>query len=180
MMNDNDVEKILLNVPRSHVTAGSHRSDLKAKLLQTSQNERPIMKTKKWKLAIAACCTILLLAALGFAAQQIYFKFFIVEQSAEPEVIKTVLPNGTEKVTYWGSATAIASDDPNFTQEKADQQWQETKRAISRGKYKLFKVDESTDPPAYYYSVQLEDGRTVGYGTNLPLPEPQQESPDGE
>jgi hypothetical protein len=162
-MTNDDLEKILLNVPRSHIVADSHRSDLKRQLLQTPQYRRRTMIAKKWKMTIAICVSLLILAAVGKGAQQVFSKFFVVEKTvSEP----TVLPDGSVHTT---SRTVITTGE---TQEQANQQWIATKTAIAQGHYKLINVD-NTDPrnPVYCYSVTLEDGSTVGYGVGEPLPD---------
>jgi anti-sigma28 factor (negative regulator of flagellin synthesis) len=156
MTNDNDVEKLLQNVPRAHVRAGRHRDDLKTRLLLTPCNEEPKMKTRTWKWAIAACCTAVLLSAVGWAAQQGYlnFKQFIVE---ETEGEKTILPDGSSQSSK--TTVSVSTNDPNVTQETANQHWQEIKKAVEKGRYQLTetkKTDEGFN--VYIYSVMLEDG----------------------
>jgi ATP:corrinoid adenosyltransferase len=229
MFQDNDMEKLLQNVPRAHVRAGKHRADLKTQLLQTPYDEGKTMKTRKWKWMIAAAGAVLLFCAVGFAAQQVYnsyFKQFIVE---ETEGEKSSASDGA--VHSSKTVVSVSTNDPNVSQESATQHWQEIKKAvekgnyklvetkktnegfivyiysvtledgaqdsfasnklldappktaeqqhqelkqaIEKGRYKLLKTEELNGITAYHYLVTLEDGTQVGYGTNTPLPESQ-------
>jgi hypothetical protein len=173
MSSDYDLEKLLTRTPGPRVVAGAHRADLKARLLQSMRKERPV-KTM-WKPLLVACCVALLLAAGGWAANQAYMRFFVVEES-QGEVETVVNPDGSVTGTSTSRIVSVGSDDPEFTEEDAHRRWAQTKQAIDQGKYTLVK-EEEIEPglTAYTYRVVLEDGSTRSYATNKPLPEPNDE-----
>jgi hypothetical protein len=159
-MTNDDIEKILRNVPRPYVIAGSHRSDLKSQLLQTPQYRRRTMIAKKWKMMIATCCGLLLLAALGAAGKQGYNHFIV----GGAEVIERGGPNGF----MHGETRTAGADKPESP--KAPHNLDESlQKAISQGHYKLIRRSELSG--YYYYEVTHDNGFVTAYGSQQPLPD---------
>jgi len=177
MMNDYDVEKFLSNIPRPHVV-GHHRSQLKSRLLNSPRNERKNMNTRQWKWAIAACCSLLLLTAVGWAAQEIIRKAFLVQ--VEEQI---ALPDGSVEnvVTH---ESIVTFDQEDATQEKAEQVDRDVRQNltnlwldVAKGNYKLVEVKElDSGNRCYIYHFTMEDGSISEYSSNVPLPEPQTDS----
>ncbi len=164
-MNDRDVELLLAAVPRPRVAPGAHRSALKAELLELAARRRVRAAARGRRWATAACCT-LLLAACGWAAQRAYWRCFVVEQGQE-EV--QVMPDGSVYTT--STVVGVTTNDPTITQQDVDQQWRAMKLAISRGDYVLLDVTRTaSDEASYCYQILLEDGASVSFCTQHPLP----------
>jgi hypothetical protein len=172
MSSDDHLEDLLARTPGPRVLAGSHRAGLKARLLRSMRKERPV-KTMSKRLLVACCvvgCIVLLLVAGGWAANQAYFRFFVVEES-QGEVETVVNPDGSVTATSTARCVTVSSNDPEFTEEDAQRHWAETKQAIDQGNYTLVKEEEiKPGLTCYTYRVVLEDGSTRSYGTNKPLP----------
>lgn len=166
-MNDQDVERLLVGMSRPHIQAGPHQAMLKANLLAAAaQQQRSSARRgrmRKW--SVAACCGIVLLATSGWAAQQTYLRYFLVE---EQTVESQVLPDGS-CVTRQSTA-CVTSDDPAMTQADADHTWQAVKAAVVDGNYVLIDVVDSPTGPCYLYSILLDDGESMNFGSTHPLP----------
>jgi hypothetical protein len=151
MKPDGEIENLLAAMPVPRVVEGSHRAGLKQNLLHQMQKEAPVMLT--WKRVLAVCCAVLVLAAVGWAAQKAVQKFFVVHQEANGQVVG-------------------GSNDPNYTQDKADQHWKEIQDLIAQGKYELVKVEDLGEGKrAYCYRFVLSNGETVGFARSEPLPD---------
>jgi hypothetical protein len=171
MKSQSDIEELLSATPCPRVVVGPHRAYLKKRLFGSMQKEDPTMvrKTTTWRTGLIACGIAILLTAGGWAAYDCCFRFFVVEERAGERVVN---PDGSVSQEY--TAVGAASNDPDFTQHDANQTWQQIKAAIESGDYSLVKIKENeSGPPTFIYSVVLEDGKTVGYGTSVRLPEPE-------
>jgi hypothetical protein len=166
MVNEHDIETFLSYTPVPRVTTGHHRSELKEDLLRSLREPLPGPKIGKLKWAVAACCCMLLLGASGWAAQQLYVKYFEVERRIEGY---RTMPDGS--VESIGSSAILTTDDLTMTGEEAKEKWLEMRTAIAGGNYVLVDVRECLPGEVYYiYSVQLSDGNQVRFGTPNPLP----------
>jgi hypothetical protein len=166
-MNDHDVERLLVGMPRPHVNAGTHQAALKSTLVAAAE-ERQRRSVRHFHLrrwTVAACCCIVLLATTGWAAQRTYLRYFFVEAQT---VESHVMPDGSCVVQQ--STACIASDDPAMTQADADHAWQAVKAAVVDGNYVLLDVVDSPAGPCYRYSILLDDGESMHFGTTHPLP----------
>jgi hypothetical protein len=182
MMNDFDFEKFLTNIQWPQVNDGHHRARLKTKLLSYPRNERKKMNARKWKWAIAACCSLLALTAIGWAAEEVIRKTFLVQVVEQVE-----LPDGSNQsiVTH---ESIVTFEGEVGTQEKAEQAdcavrqtltglWQ----ALAQGKCELVEVKElDSGERRYIYNYVTEDGSVSEYSSNVPLTEPQAGWPWGE
>lgn len=123
-------------------------------------------KTNIWRVGLMACGIVALLTAGGWAAYECYLRTFVVEEHHQT----VVNPDGS--TSAHSTTVTIQSDDPDFSQDAAEQEWQQTKAAIAAGNYSLQKVQETdSDVTVYVYKVIHADGTEVNYGTNKPLPE---------
>jgi hypothetical protein len=166
-MNDQDVERLLIGMPRPHLQAGSHQAVLKGTLLAVAeqQQRRATRRSRLRRWSVAACCGIVLLATSGWAAQRTYLRYFFVEAQT---VESHVMPDGS-CVTQQSTA-CITSDDPSMTQADADHTWQAVKAAVVDGNYVLIDVVDSPTGPCYLYSILLDDGESMNFGSTHPLP----------
>lgn len=166
-MNDQDVERLLIGMPRPHLPAGSHQAVLKGTLMAAAeqQQRRATRRSRLRRWSVAACCGIVLLATSGWAAQRTYLRYFLVEAQT---VESHVMPDGS-CVTLQSSA-CITSDDPTMTQADADHTWQAVKAAVVDGNYVLIDVVDSPTGPCYLYSILLDDGESMNFGSTHPLP----------
>ncbi len=134
---------------------------------------KAIVSTPKRKIAFT-CCIALVLAAAAWAGQKVIIKLFIFKE--EGPIKKVTSPEG--KTTYHtsGRAAAIASDDPDFNEEKARKQFEEIKKAIASGNAQLVETEREG---VYIFKVVLSDGTIVGgeYAGRVP-PEHKPKSPN--
>ena len=116
--------------------------------------------------------------AVAWAAQQAW-RVFIVHQS---DLNGPLVVQADGSVGAGASMVSVTSNDPNFTQAKADEQWAKMKQAIADGKFKLRETRETNGTLVYLYDITLPDGKVVGFGSNRPMEEiqteEQSESPD--
>lgn len=154
MRHDNDIEQFLCEMPGPRVVAGSHRARLWEELRNSKCEEQPSMMRVTLKRTIVFCCAVAMLVGTGWGAYEACCKIFWID-----------------------SHTAVSSNDPNFTQEDANQLHAMVQRAIAAGNYTLVRSEEIEYAPGektqcYVYKVLLENGNTESYGTSEPLPEP--------
>lgn len=125
-------------------------------------------KTNLWRVGLVTCGIATLLTAGGWAAYECCWRTFVVEEEYHEPTID--FDGSTSMHTRVVTST---SNDPEFSKEVADQNWQQTKAAIAAGHYSLQEVQETPSGiTVYVYRVFLADGTEGGYGTNKPLPEP--------
>ena len=106
-----------------------------------------------------------MLAASGWAAQQAYLRYFVVEEHVDDV---HVMPDGSVQMT--SSSACITTDDPTMTQQGANQRWHAMKAAIAQGNYVLLDVTRTKSGDiCYCYSVLIEGGESVSFGTPRPL-----------
>jgi hypothetical protein len=117
-----------------------------------------------WKRITIVCCVLAAIGATGWTAYQAGLRTFKVDESGP-----VMNPDGSAT----GSSTWITSNDPNFTQEAANQLHLQTKEAIASGDYALSEVKQTDHGALYIYTVYLPGGKTISHGTQQPLPEPE-------
>ncbi len=173
MRHDNDIEELLSQTPGPRAIVGPHRAHLKTRLLESMQKETSdvSVKMKTWQKGLLACGIAVLLTAGSWAAYDQCFRTFVVEEEVQEAVVN---PDGS--ISRTSRTTVVTWNGEGFTQDDADRMHQQMKQAIAAGDYELVEVKEEESKPAYYvYKLTLEDGKTVGYGSNTPLPEPEAE-----
>ena len=155
MYHDEEIIKILSEIPKPTVREGPHRLKLKYSLLQKMRKERVPMKS--WKKSFAwATCLILFIVVSVWAGQKIHKSFTI--DVGDNKSIK------------------MSSDAPDYTKEKAQKQYEEIQKLISGGEYNLLEIKENDYGKTYIYKFILSDGEIVAWGTRKPLDAHEQES----
>jgi hypothetical protein len=72
---------------------------------------------------------------------------------------------GSRVIRQEGDEQTVVSEtgpqlDLQYSQEEADRHWQEVRKAIDNGNFKLIEVKQTPNGPLYSYEVTLEDGST--------------------
>ena len=167
-MKYDNLEKVLADTPVPRVIEGDRRARLKSDLVRQIRKEGSIMP--RWKKRIAwAACALLVVSAVVFACNEVRKRFFVVHEEVLEER-KTTLPDGSEMHSRVVRGVSIGSDDPDYTEEKAKQQYKEIQNLIAEGKGELLKVIESdSGEKCYVYKFILSDGEEVAWGTRRPL-----------
>ena len=107
-----------------------------------------------WRRRIAlGCCATLILAGTIWATSTI--------------VRSSTFHDGFHDGTW--RTTVVTSDDPSFTEEKAEQVHRKLEQFIARGEGELVKVKDSEDGRIYVYRFALSDGSEELYATDHPL-----------
>jgi hypothetical protein len=166
MVNDRDVESLLAGIPKPRVAPGAREAALKRELLQSMREPACKPRTAPARWAIAACVGALLMAASGWGAQQLYLRYFLVEERIEDV---RVMPDGS--IQHTSAVTVMSTDDPTMTQEAANQTWRELRETIDAGEYLLLDIQEdATGELLYIYALPTADGGFAKFGTPNPLP----------
>lgn len=160
MNNDLQLDDVLQSAQAPRVIEGAHRVRLKTKLIQEFRKEQSIvMKHHSQKHVLVWTCLLALFVAAASWAGYGYIKTYIVHE----ETIQ--LPDGSTQ----GVMVSIGSDDPNFSQEVADRQYQEIQQLIGQKKYQFVEKKEVDGNPVFIYQFTLADGTIIHHGTNKPL-----------
>ncbi len=168
MRTENELAELLGNTARPSLVEGPHRAALKARLMTFSRKESSSMTMRK---GIVLLSILVGAGAMAWAAQQAWRVFIVHESDAHGPLV--VQADG--KVRAGASMVSVTSNDPNFTQAKADEQWAKMKQAIAEGKYRLRETKETNGTLVYLYDITLPDGKVVGFGSNRPMEEIQAE-----
>ena len=83
--------------------------------------------------------------------------------------VTITLPDGSEQSFSVGISTGVSSDDPDYTQEKAEQQYQEALGLVRQGKAELTVKDWGHGRRLYKYTVVLSNGGKMNIGGLWPL-----------
>ncbi len=124
------------------------------------------VRTKKRRL-LWVCCALLVLAAGAWGVQKVVRRFMVGERVWEERTI--TLPDGSGKSFAVRIGTSVVSDDPNYTQEKAEQHYQEAVDLVRQGKAELTVKDWGHGRKLYKYTVVLSDGEKMNLGGLWPL-----------
>jgi len=192
MKYEQDIEKLLAHAPVPTVVPGPHRPRLKCELL--SQASRKETKMRAWKSMFStpkrkiafACCAALFLVAAAWGAEEAYKKiasFFADEH--ESVIVDTVsskelMPDGSVRAMISSLSMSIGSgaEDPVFADEKARHQFEEMKKLVDRGKYKLINsylspctslISPSGVTKKYIYKFTLANGEEFNWTFICPL-----------
>ncbi len=120
-------------------------------------------KNLKW-----ACCLLLIAVAGGWTAQKVHKSFIVSEEVLMEEEFTN--PDGSKGSYRQTCSTTISSDDPDFSEEKAQKYHQEIQDLIAKGKYQFIDVKElDSGEKVYLYKFTLSDGEQFAYGARSPL-----------
>ena len=162
MRDEREIERVLSETSAPNVTETGHRTRLRSGLLGAAQQHGA---TPRWKRKIAwACCAIVLVAAgaggVEAVRRMLTFRF---EEKASRSWTR---PDGETMSVIVGRITEMGSDDPDFTEEKARQRYEEMQELIEQGEYELLKVVERDDGgKVYIYEFVFSDGEVHRLGT---------------
>ena len=110
---------------------------------------------------------ILVLVGVGCGAQEGTRKSFTVGEAVEERTI--TLPDGSEQSFAVRISTGVGSDDPDYTQEKAERQYQEALHLVRQGRAELTMKGWDHGRKLYKYTVVLSDGEKMNLGGLWPL-----------
>ncbi len=162
-----DIEKILVNTPKPKVVEGPHRLKLKYSLINQFKKEKVPMRS--WRRTLAwAFCLLLIGAIGGWAGQNLYKTFIVDKEVLSEETYEN--PDGSTGMYSQIRSVIMGSDASNFTEEKAQKQYQEIRNLISEGKGELLEVkDLDSGEKCYIYKFVLSDGEEVAWGSRQPI-----------
>ena len=123
-----------------------------------------MISTPKRKIAFT-CCIVLILAAAAWAGQKVIRKVFVLRE--EEPTKKITSPEGKTIYRKTARVAQIASNDPDFNEEKARKQFKELKQAIASGNAQLVETERKG---VYTFKVVLSDGTIMGGEYAGPVP----------
>ncbi len=166
MKHHDDVEKALADTPVPRLVEGSHRARLKSDLMSEIGKEGSAIPRMIWtwkKKFTWAACALLVVAATAWGAHKVSKKFIFQEEHVEE-----VLPDGREVIR--ATTLVVRTNDPDFTDEKAQEMNQEIQDLMAQGKAELIEVKElGRGQKAYIYRVVLSNGTSVTCASGTPL-----------
>lgn len=166
MVKQTDIESMLTEIAKPRVLTGDHCAELREQLLRSVREGEPRRRASRPRWALAACCGILLAAASGWGAQQLYLRYFLLEDHTADV---RVMPDGSLQLSSWSAV--LTTDDPTMTQQQAKDLWEELKQAMVDGEYFLQDIQEMPSGELLYiYWLPTGNGGYVPFGTTHPLP----------
>jgi len=164
------IERLLRRMAVKLPDAGLDR-----RVAATLEREGPTMlRWNRKRLAASLACVLLVMAAAWAAPKVI--RTFVVERSVRlPEEVQ--LKDGTTVLLGGVKTVVLKSDDPDMTQEKAEQRHQEVKELAAKGEANLVKVvEDESGLKTYIYEFTLSDGTVEEYALSYPLVSPEEEA----
>lgn len=162
-----DIEKVLTDVAIPNVIEGPHRLHLRQSLINQMQKEELPMRILRKSLAWA-CCLLLVTAIGGWTAQKVYKSFIVHEEVIMEEEYTN--PDGSKGYYIQKSSATMGSEDPSYTEEKAQKQYSEIQDLISEDKYEFLGVKElDSGEKVYSYKFILSDGEEVAWARKYPF-----------
>ena len=162
-----DIEKILVNTPKPKVVESPHRLKLKYSLINQMKQEKVTMRS--WRRTLAwAFCLLLIGAIGGWSGQNLYKTFIVDKEVLTEETFEN--PDGSTGMYSQMRSVTVISDASDFTEEKAQKQYQEIQNLISEGKGELLEVkDLDSGEKCYIYKFVLSDGEEVAWASRQPI-----------
>jgi hypothetical protein len=158
----------------------AHRDALERQLLGELRKERKmsilsfIRATPRRTTAAAALVAAILIAS-GWGAAQVYQAVIKGHVSyhvdtGKPETRTLTLPSGKNVEISQSEGISTGSNDPQFTEEKAREQFESMKNAISAGKYEFVKTYQLPGgETTYIYLLTFADGTKGTAAFAMPL-----------
>jgi hypothetical protein len=182
MKSIDEVEQLLVETRVPCLQEGSHRQQLKERLLaerlSITPGEKKVSKSLFAHMSpavktAAAIMAAALLVGVGWAAEKIVEKLKFTQAAVvleERPQREWTLPEGKKLATSVTAVTVVNPDDPNAV-ATVQRHHQEMKDLIAQKKYELVKTfeDQSTGMTQYVYRFTLSDGTQDAMNFSMPL-----------
>jgi hypothetical protein len=184
MKSIDEIERLLGQTPAPCVVEGTHREQLKQRLLESAQSAQPRRERMKMSLVsrmspmmkvAAGFALAAVLIGTGWAAEKIYMKWNGISFTLESYTGRSVkLPNGATLDLGGGTTEmGIVSNDPNDfgpnAVERAKRHHEEQNKLIAEKKYKFVKTREYLSQTNYVYTFTFADGSHETTTVAIPL-----------
>ena len=173
MSEQDEVERLLKQVPVPGLDDGPHRARLRQELFQLNRKEDSTMsRFQNKKPLIWISCTLVVIAMVAAAVPAVRKAFVVHSEVRQLEPLEVTLPDGTSTVLSRsaGASVVMKSDEPGFTEAKARERYDEIQQLIATGECEPVDVRQSEDgTPIYIYEFTLSDGSVEQFAATRPL-----------